>query len=107
MSLVSSGLGVVYPTLIPMATQLAESVGGALPVAIIAAIVAGGSLAGFSPMSTCGALTLSSIAAIRKDLTKAESSKMFIQLFVVALVAVLWVGVSSMIFANLCVNLFA
>lgn len=105
MSLVSSGLGVVYPTLIPMATQLAESVGGAMPVAIIAAIVAGGSLAGFSPMSTCGALTLSSIAAIKKDLTKAEQNKMFIQLFVVAMVAVIWVGISSALFANLCVSL--
>ena len=106
MSLVSSGLGVVYPTLIPMATQLAESVGGAMPVAIIAAIVAGGSLAGFSPVSTCGALTLSSIVAIKKDVTKAEQNKMFIQLFALSMLAVVWVGLSSILFANLCVSLF-
>ena len=32
--------------------------GGGNPIAVISAIVAGGSLAGFSPMSTCGAQTI-------------------------------------------------
>lgn len=107
MSLVSSGLGVVYPTLVPMATQLAESVGGASPVALIAAIISGGSLAGFSPMSTCGALTLSSTVAIKKDLTKAEQNKMFMQLLAIALCSIIWVGISSALFSNLCVALFS
>jgi hypothetical protein len=106
MSLVSSGLGVVYPTLIPMASQLATTVGGADPVAIISAIVAGGSLAGFSPMSTCGALTLSSIAAIKTGMAKSEQDKTFAQLLIIAVVAIIWVGISAFLFANLCVRLF-
>lgn len=106
MSLVSSGLGVVYPTLIPMASGLVESVGGGQPVAVIAAIVAGGSLAGFSPMSTCGALTLSAMGSFKPDMTKEEQNKSFIQLFIIALAMIVWVGVSSAIFGNLCVSLF-
>jgi Dicarboxylate carrier protein MatC N-terminus. len=107
MTLVASGFGVVYPTLLPMATKLAESAGGAMPVAIMSTIVAGGSLAGFSPMSVCGALTISSIGAIKADFGKAEQNKMFIELFVIALVAIVWVGISAFLFANLCVNLFS
>lgn len=106
MSLVSSGLGVVYPTLIPMASDLVASVGGGQPVAVIAAIVAGGSLAGFSPMSTCGALTLSAMGSFKPDMTKEEQNKSFIQLFVIALCLILWVGISAAIFGNLCVSLF-
>jgi len=106
MSLVSSGFGVVYPTLVPMATQLAESAGGALPISLIASIIAGGSLAGISPMSTCGALTLSTTVAIKKDISKAEQSKMFIQMLAIAVGSILWVGISSALFSNLCVSLF-
>ena len=106
MSLVSSGLGVVYPTLIPMASDLVASAGGGQPVAVIAAIVAGGSLAGFSPMSTCGALTLSAMGSFKPDMTKEEQNKSFIQLFVIALCLILWVGISAAIFGNLCVSLF-
>lgn len=107
MSLVSSGFGVVMPTLIPMASQIAESVGGANAVAIIGAVVAGGSLAGISPMSTNGAMTLSCIAAIKNDLTKEEQSKMFAQLLLAAFCAIVWVGVSTALFGNLCVAIFS
>jgi len=105
MSLVSSGLGVVYPTLIPMASQLAASVGGANSVAIISAIVAGGSLAGFSPMSTCGALTISATNSIRTNLSLEEQNKMFVQMFLIAVIAIVWVGVSAFLFSNLIVNI--
>lgn len=107
MSLVSSGLGVVYPTLIPLSTNLVETVGGGNAVSVIAAIVAGGSLAGFSPMSTCGALTLGAMATMNKDMTKEESSRSFFQLFLIAIGAVLWVGLSTFLFANLIVGMFA
>lgn len=106
MSLVSSGFGVVYPTLIPMASDLVASVGGGSPVAVIAAIIAGGSLAGFSPMSTCGALTLGAMAAMKKDMTKQEQSKSFMQLLIIAVCAIVWVGVSALLFSNLCVSIF-
>lgn len=102
MSIVSSGLGVVYPTLIPMASELVESVGGGNAVSVISAIVAGGSLAGFSPMSTCGALTLSAMTAMMPDMSKEEQSKSFIKLIVIAVCFIIWVGVSSALFGNLC-----
>lgn len=102
MSLVSSGLGVVYPTLIPMASELVESVGGGNAISVISAIVAGGSLAGFSPMSTCGALTLSAMTAMMPDMSKEEQSKSFIKLIVIAACFIIWVGVSSALFGNLC-----
>lgn len=106
MSLVSSGFGVVYPTLVPMATRLAETAGGAQPVSLIAAIIAGGSLAGLSPMSTCGALTLSTTVALKKDLSKAAQSKMFLQMLVAAVGSIIWVGISAALFGNLCTSLF-
>lgn len=105
MSLVSSGFGVVYPTLIPMASDLCASVGGGEPVAVIAAIVAGGSLVGLSPMSTCGALTLSTMSSLQ-PMNKEESNKAFMTLFVVALCAIVWTGVCGALFGNLCVALF-
>lgn len=107
MSLVSSGLGVVYPTLLPMASDLVASVGGGQPVAVMAAVVAGGSLAGFSPMSTCGALTLASMAALKPDMSKEEQNKSFVQLIIIAVCFILWVGICSAIFGNLCVSLFS
>lgn len=106
MSLVSSGLGVVFPTLIPMASELVSTVGGGEPVAVIAAVAAGGSLAGFSPVSTAGALTLGTMATVMSDMTKEEQSKGFFQLLVIAIGAIIWVGVSAAIFGNLLVKIF-
>ena len=106
MSLVSSGFGVVYPTLVPMASDLVASVGGGDAVAVIAAIIAGGSLAGFSPMSTCGALTLSTMSTIKTDMTKAEQDRSFVTMIIVAVGAIAWVGVSTFLFANLCSSIF-
>ena len=55
LSLVSSALGVVYPTMMPMCADIAAQVGGVNPVALMAAVGAGGSLSGISPLSTGGA----------------------------------------------------
>ena len=107
MSLVSSGLGVVYPTLIPMASELVETVGGGNAVSVISAIVAGGSLAGFSPMSTCGALTLGAMSAMMPNMSKEEQNKNFIKLIIIAVCFILWVGISSAIFGNLCASIGA
>ncbi|MGC8140949.1 SLC13 family permease, partial [Salmonella enterica] len=63
MSLVSSALGVVYPTMMPMTVDIANSVGGVNPVALMAAVGVGGSLAGISPLSTGGALVLAALGA--------------------------------------------
>ena len=48
LSLVSSALGVVYPTMMPMCYDIAVQVGGVEPVALMAAVGVGGSLAGIS-----------------------------------------------------------
>lgn len=106
MSLVSSGFGVVYPTLLPMAAKLVNTVGGGNPVAVMAAIIAGGSLAGFSPMSTCGALTLGTMVGLRGNMSKQEQNKSFVALVVIAASAVIWVGVSAFVFSDLCVSIF-
>ncbi|MGB4438091.1 MAG: SLC13 family permease [Sedimentibacter sp.] len=106
MSLVASGLGVVYPTMIPMASELVTNVGGGNAVSVIAAIVAGGSMAGFSPMSTAGALTLGTMVTIKGDMTKEEQNKSFMQLLIIAVSAIIWVGVSAAIFSNLLVSIF-
>ena len=42
LSLVSSALGVVYPTMMPMCADIAAQVGGVNPVALMAAVGAGG-----------------------------------------------------------------
>ena len=106
MSLVSSGFGVVYPTLLPMSTELVNSVGGGEPVAVMAAIIAGGSLAGFSPMSTCGALTLSTMVGLRGNMSKQEQNKAFVSLIIIAACAIIWVGISAFLFSGLCVSIF-
>lgn len=49
LSLVSSALGVVYPTMMPMCADIAAQVGGVNPVALMAAVGAGGSLSGHLP----------------------------------------------------------
>lgn len=106
MSLVASGLGVVYPTMIPMASELVSNVGGGNAVSVIAAIVAGGSVAGLSPMSTAGALILGTMATINVDMTKEEQNRSFLQLMIIAIGAILCVGISAVIFANMLVRIF-
>lgn len=89
LSLVSSALGVVYPTMMPMCADIAAQVGGVNPVALMAAVGAGGSLAGISPLSTGGALALAGLAVAVPNLTKEEENKRFVQLFLLAGLALL------------------
>lgn len=51
MSMFSPGLGVVFPTLIPTAGELAQSVDASATV-VCGAVVIGGTVAGFMPVST-------------------------------------------------------
>lgn len=89
LSLVSSALGVVYPTMMPMCADIAAQVGGVNPVALMAAVGAGGSLAGISPLSTGGALALAGLAVAVPNLSKEEENKRFVQLFLLAGLALL------------------
>ena len=58
MSLFSSTLSVVYPTLLPLAGALAMT-GAVSPVAVMAGIVIGSATTAMSPLSTAGGLLLS------------------------------------------------
>ena len=94
LSLVSSALGVVYPTMMPMCAEIAAQVGGVNPVALMAAVGAGGSLAGLSPLSTGGALTMAALGTQTK-MSETEENKVFVQLFLqagLALVIIMVVG---------------
>ena len=93
LSLVSSALGVVYPTMMPMCAGIAEQVGGVNPVALMAAVGAGGSLAGISPLSTGGALALAALGTAIPNLSKEEENKRFVQLFIMAGIALLTLAI--------------
>lgn len=89
LSLVSSALGVVYPTMMPMCADIAAQVGGVNPVALMAAVGAGGSLSGISPLSTGGALAMAALATALPNRTKEDENKTFVQLFIYAGLAIL------------------
>lgn len=105
MSMVSSALGVVYPTMMPMCVDIANQVGGVNPVALMAAVGVGGSLAGVSPLSTGGALILAALGTHQKDITKEQQNKYFVQLFIMAGVGLLVIVAVSALSFNLLANL--
>lgn len=106
LSMVSSALGVVYPTMMPMSVDIAAEVGGNVnPVALMAAVGAGGSLSGVSPLSTGGALILAALGTAKKDFTGPEERKTFLQLFVMAAVGLLVIVVVSILLYNPIANL--
>ncbi len=101
MSLVSSALGVVYPTMMPMSVEIAAQVGDVNPVALMSAVGAGGSLAGVSPMSTGGALILAAMGAVNKNFTKEQQSKTFTELLLIAGLSLVVIVVISGLFYNM------
>ena len=55
MSFFASGLGVVFPTLVPTVGSIAAEFGGVIsPIELMASVVIGGTVAGFTPISTAG-----------------------------------------------------
>lgn len=104
LSLVSSALAVVYPTMMPMSVEIATAIGNINPVALMAAVGAGGSLAGLSPMSTGGALILGAMGSVNKDFTKEEQNKTFGELFVVAFGALIIIAIVSALTFNVICN---
>lgn len=65
------------------------------PVALMAAVGAGGSLAGISPLSTGGALAMAALATAIPTRTKEDENKTFVDLFIYA-------GLAIVILAVLC-----
>ncbi|MGN0205523.1 MAG: SLC13 family permease [Coprococcus sp.] len=86
MSFFSSGLGVVFPTLIPTASGLAASI-GLDALQLVAVIVIGGTVAGFTPISTTGALIMAGVAQQENAEERFPQNKIFIELFAVSFIA--------------------
>ena len=86
MSLFSSTLGVVAPTLIPAIPGIADATGVAA-TALISSIMIGGHFAGVSPMSTGGAMTMAG------ETDEVKKNALFVQLVILA--------IGSIIFASL------
>lgn len=107
LSLVSSALGVVYPTMMPMCVDLGASI-GVNPAALMSSVAAAGALSGISPMSTGGALIIAAIAGDKNiQLTKEKENKIFVQLLIIAAVSLLLLIVVSALFFNPIANLFS
>ena len=89
MSFFSSGLGVVFPTLIPTCSKIVENLPGVNPVELVSMVVIGGTITGFSPISTAGALIMASISSDEEQAEKYPQNKLFVDLFVVAFLALI------------------
>ena len=97
MSWFSSALGVVFPTMIPTVGTIAKTVGGNVSAKeLISAIGIAASVAGFSPASTGGALILSSYVSNTKC-SKEEQNKLFVELFIISIIAVLFVSLIALL----------
>lgn len=88
MSFFSSGLGVVFPTLIPTAGSLAAGV-GANAVELCASIIIGGTIAGFTPLSVTGALIMAGVSQQPGAQERFPQNRMFVELFAVSIIGLL------------------
>ena len=86
MSFFSSGLGVVFPTLVPISGAIASAV-GANAMELVSMVVIGGTVTGFSPISTAGALIMAAVTQNPESAEKYPQDKLFLQLFGVAFMA--------------------
>ncbi|WP_278554781.1 SLC13 family permease [Parvimonas micra] len=81
MSFFSSGLGVVFPTLIPTSSIIANNLGiGAYVKELVAMVTVGGTFAGISPISTTGALIMSAVISDEQVKDKFPQNKLFLEL---------------------------
>lgn len=83
MSFFSSGLGVVFPTLVPVCGALAEQI-GASGIELVAMVVIGGTIAGYTPISTTGALIMAGVAQQEDAETRFPQNRLFVELFAVS-----------------------
>lgn len=97
MSWFSSANGVVLPTLIPTAADIATNVGGNVTaLELIMAIVGGATVAGISPLSTGGSLILASYAQ-ETNASDKEQQMIFGKLFGVSFGAVMVVVIFALV----------
>ncbi|MBQ8090917.1 MAG: hypothetical protein IJ233_09270, partial [Pyramidobacter sp.] len=99
LSLVSSALGVVYPTMMPMSIDIAKQIGGVNPAALMSAVAAAGAASGISPMSTGGALIIAAIAGEKRiGLTKEGENDLFVQLLIISVLSLVLLFLVSWLF---------
>lgn len=96
MSFFSSGLGVVFPTLIPTASGLAVGL-SADPVVLVAVIVIGGTVSGFTPVSTTGALIMAGVAQQPDSEKNFPQNRLFTELFAVSFLALAVLAIFALI----------
>ena len=96
MSFFSSGLGVVFPTLIPTASGLSAGL-GVSAIELVAVIVVGGTVAGFTPVSTTGALIMAGVSQQENAEERFPQNRMFVELFAVSFIALAILAVFSFI----------
>ena len=96
MSFFSSGLGVVFPTLIPTATGLASGL-GVSALELVAVIVIGGTVSGFTPISTTGALIMAGVSQQENAEDRFPQNRMFVELFAVSFIALAVLAVFALI----------
>lgn len=97
MSWFSSANGVVLPTLIPTAADIAANVGGNVTaLELIMAIVGGSTVAGISPLSTGGSLILASYAQ-ETNASDKDQQMIFGKLFGVSFGAVMIVVIFALV----------
>lgn len=94
MSFFSSGLGVVFPTLIPTASGLASTL-GADAIELVSVIVIGGTTVGFTPISTTGRPDYGGCIPAMKSRRAFPKPCVFIELFAVSFLALAVVAVFS------------
>lgn len=98
LSLVSSALGVVYPTMMPMCIDLGSSI-GVNAAAMMSSVAAAGAISGISPMSTGGALIIAAITGDKKmKVTKEQENKVFVQLLIIAAVSLILLLIVAALF---------
>ena len=102
MSFFSSGLGVVFPTLIPTAAGLSGGL-GVSAIELVSVIVIGGTVAGFTPVSTTRALIMAGVSQQKDAEEKFPQNRMFIELFSVSFIAL---GVLAIVAFSGVYNLF-
>lgn len=96
MSFFSSGLGVVFPTLIPVAGGLGQSLGVHAPE-LVSVIVIGGTVSGFTPISTTGALIMAGVAQQEDAEEKFPQNRLFVELFAISFLALFVLAVFAFI----------
>ena len=96
MSFFSSGLGVVFPTLIPTASGIASGL-GVSAMELVTVIVIGGTVSGFTPISTTGALIMAGVAQQENAEERFPQNRMFVELFAVSFIALFVLGIMAFV----------